>query len=151
MSNRIEEVEKLVTELQKDDDTNKSYVMTHTGGDGLRFRLTATSGNDMVSREKGVQYKTGAKVARAKLLKSCEKCCCSSHCLLTEHGAIGVLVSPQQIEFPGIVDRSHIYETEEFEEEISRTDVENDPLMSLICAVNTDLGGCDVGLVPDFT
>ena len=146
------EVEKLVNVLQDEDndDITKSYVMNHSG-DGLRFRLTATGGHDLVSREKGVQYKTSAKIARSKMLKSCDNCCCFSHCLLTEHCALGVLVSPQEFDFPGILDRSYNLETEMFEEEISHVVTENDPLMSLICAVNTDLAGDSAaGLVPGF-
>ena len=143
------EVEKLVGELQKDkeDETAKSYNITHCGGDGLRFRLTATSGNDVVSRVEGVQHKKGAKVARSKVQKCCKKCCCSSHCHLKEHEAIGVLISPQQVEFPGIEDRSYHYENIEFEEEISHVALENDPLMSLICSINTDLAGNGDALV----
>ena len=143
------EVEKLVNELQKDKDdgTAKSYNITHCGGDGLRFRLTATSGHDIVSRVEGVQHKKGAKVARAKLQRCCKNCCCSSHCRLADHEAIGVLVSPHQVEFPGIEDMSYSYETSEFEEEISHIALEDDPLMSLICAINTDLAGGGGALV----
>ena len=73
----------------------------------------------MVSRVEGVQHKKGAKVARSKFQRCCKNCCCSSHCRLADHEAIGVLVSPQQVEFPGIEDMSYSYETSEFEEEIS--------------------------------
>ena len=142
------EVEKLVGELQKDmeDETAKSYNIRHCGGDGLGFRLTATSGNDVVSRVESVQHKKGAKVARTKLQKCCKKCC-SSHCRLEDHEAIGVLISPQQVEFPGVEDRSYSYETTEFEEEMSHATLEDDPLMSLICAIDTDLAGDGSALV----
>ena len=73
----------------------------------------------MVSRVEGVQHKKGAKIARSKFQRCCKNCCCSSHCRLADHEAIGVLVSPQQVEFPGIEDMSYSYETSEFEEEIS--------------------------------
>ena len=51
----------------KDDETAKAYNIMHCGGDCLRFRLTATSGNDVVSHGEGVQHKKSAKVARSKL------------------------------------------------------------------------------------
>ena len=38
-------------------------------------------------------------------------------------------------------DRSYSYETAEFEEEISHVPLECDPLMCLICAIDTDLTG----------
>ena len=91
--------------------------------------------------------KKGAKVARTKLQRCCKNCCCSSHCHLADHEAIGVLVSPQQVEFPGIEDRSYIYETTELEEKRCHVTLEDDPLMSLICAVDTDLAGDDGALV----
>ena len=146
------EVEKIVVELQKDkdDETAKSYNITHCGGDGLRFRLTATSGNDVVSRAEGVQHMKVAKVTRSKFQRSCKNCCCGSHCRLADHEAIGVLVSPQQVQFPGMEDRSYSYETTEFEEEISHVTLESDPLMSLICAINTDLTGDGGDLVPGY-
>ena len=59
-------------------------------------------------------------------------------------------VSPQQVQFPGMEDRSYSYETAEFEEEISHVTLECDPLMSLICAVNTDLTGDGDDLVPGY-
>ena len=89
-----------------DDETAKAYNIMHCGGDGLRFRLTATSGNDLVSRVEGVQHKKGAKVARSKLQRCCKNCCCSSHCRLADHEAIGIPICPQQVEFPGVKDRS---------------------------------------------
>ena len=55
--------------------------------------------------------------------------------------AIGVLDSPQQVQFPGKEDRFYNYETTEFEEEISHVPLECDPLMCLICAIDTDLTG----------
>ena len=152
------EVEKLIDELQKDKDDEaanaKSYNITPCGGDGLRFRLTATSGHDVVSRVEGVQHKKGAKVARSKLQRCCKSCCCSLHCRLTDHEAIGMLISPQQVEFHGVEDRSYIYETTEFEEEMSLATLEDDPLMSLICSIDTNLAGDGSALadtdVPDL-
>ena len=145
------EVEKLVKELQKDKDDDaanaKSYSITHCGGEGLRFRLTATSGNDVVARVEGVQHRNSAKAARSKLRKCCKNCCCSSHCNLVDHEALGVLISRQQVKFPGMKDRSYIYETTELEEEMSHVTLEDDPLMSLICAVDTDLAGDGSALV----
>ena len=47
-------------------------------------------------------------------------------------------------------DRPYSYETTEFEEEISHVTLESDPLMSLICAINTDLTGDGGDLVPGY-
>ena len=58
-----------------------------------------------------------------------------------------MLISPQQVEFPGVEDNSYSYETTEFEEEISHATLEDDPLMSLICAIDTDLAGDGGALV----
>ena len=81
------EVEKLIDELQNDEnsDATKTYSMSHAG-EGLRFRLTATSGHDLISRNVGVQYRPSAKIARSKFLQPCSKCCCISHCLFAGHG-----------------------------------------------------------------
>ena len=68
-------------------------------------------------------------------------------CHQAEHESIGVRVSPQQVEFPGMKDRSYIYETTELEEEMSHATLEDDPLMSLICAIDTDLAGGGGALV----
>ena len=140
------EVEKLVDLLQKDEDEEavKTYAINHTG-EGLRFRLTATSGPNLVSREVGVQHRDGAQTARTKLLKICLDCCCISHCLLAGHekGAVAVDVpefdDKKQYNFPGMLDKSYILDSEVFEEEMGQMTVEYDPLMSVICAVNTDL------------
>ena len=64
--------------------------------------------------------------------------------------AIGVLDSPQQVQFPGMEDRSYCYETTEFEEEISHVTLECDHLKSLICAIDTDLPGDGSDLVPGY-
>ena len=51
-------------------------------------------------------------------------------------------------------DRSLSYETTEFEEEMSHATLEDDPLMSLICAIDNDLAGDGSALadtdVPDL-
>ena len=60
------------------------------------------------------------------------------------------IFGPCYIYVPGMEDRSYSYETTEFEEEISHVTLECDPLMSLICAVNTDLTGVGGDLVPGY-
>ena len=51
-------------------------------------------------------------------------------------------------------DRSYSYETTDFEEEINHVTLEDDPLMSLICAIDTNLAGDGSALadteVPDL-
>ena len=108
--------------------------------------MTAIAGYDRPGREVGVQYRPGAKVARAKMIRSCGKCCCASHCLLDSHGSDDVGISvpghdvPKLYEFADLLDRSW-FQFEEYAEEMYDSSVlEQDKFMSLLCAVNTDLG-----------
>ena len=56
-------------------------------------------------RQVGVQHIPGAKFTKKKFVKSCELCCCSSHCAVLVHGAGSVVVerSSSEIEFSGIL------------------------------------------------
>jgi len=145
----MNEVEKMIEAAQSEEnsDLTPAYKMSHSGV-GLRYRLTATGGNDWVKREVGVQYRPDAKFAREKLLGQCKECCCVSHCAVAGHGRHDVLPDVEgldddkQVEFPGIFDRSwdqfEDHEVEMFDDLPSQ-----DRFIEMLCAVNTDLGGED--------
>ena len=142
----MDQVEKLIAVIKgdKSDDLGQAYTMSHTG-EGLRFRLTATSGYDGPQRELGVQHRLPAKVARSKLLKSCELCCCSSHCLLTGHGKEDILLKVpayeglQKYKYQNLLDRSWM-EFDDYQEVMYSCPFEQDKFMSVLCAVGIDLG-----------
>ena len=98
----------------------------------------------MLSREEGVQYRAFANVARSKLIKPCEICCCNCHCILTEHISGGVTPDVpdysdvQQIYYADMLDRSWV-NFDDYEAEINDHVEQSDSFMSLLCAVNTDL------------
>ena len=140
------QVERLVDELKKEEPCGPSFSISHTG-EGLRFRLKATGGQDLVHREEGVQHRVAAKIARDKHLQGCQVCCCISHCLLSDHKTEGVdfssYYSVQEENFPGLMDSSWVSSAEYEEEwmEIADDDQQANDFMSMLCAVNTDLGG----------
>ena len=150
----MDTVEKLIADVKKDkaiDDekteaTAQLYTMNHTG-EGLRYRLAAVAGYDCPVREVGVQHRPSAKIAKAKIVRPCSECCCSSHCMLTDHGNGGGDVSLNVIggdvikdyEFVNLLDRSWL-EFNEYQEEMINLPMEQDAFMSLLCAVNTDFG-----------
>ena len=76
-------VEKLIAESKVAENAVISYDMNHLSG--LRYRLKAVTDHDRPVRELGVQHRAGAKVAKMKVVQTCKKCCCTSHCLLTSH------------------------------------------------------------------
>ena len=114
-----------VDELDENPEVDKTFLMSHAG-QGLRFRLTATDGHDLVSRNDGDQ--------------SCSKSCCISHCLVYGHGKDTATADVQ-------FDRSWV-DPDKFEMELVDMSIENDPFMSMICAVNTDLSGGDNEVPP---
>ena len=136
------QVEKIIEALKDDQEVtaaNQNYTMSHTG-DGLRYRLQATGGHDLVQREDGVQHRPKAKIARAKIVKNC-KCCCSNHCLLTDHTFRYSEKEKQAENYYGLLDRSW-HSTAQYEEEM--LDIDQDfvyeDFVSLLTKVNTDLG-----------
>ena len=142
------QVEKIIEALKDDKEVaavTQNYTMSHTG-DGLRYRLQATGGHDLVQREDGVQHRPKAKIARAKIVKNC-KCCCSSHCLLIDH-AFRYTYSEKENQaenYYGLLDRSW-RSTAQYEEEMLDIDQEfvYEDFVSLLTKVNTDLGVSDV-------
>ena len=137
------QVEKIIEALKDDQEViaaaSQNYTMSHTG-DGLRYRLQATGGHDLVQREDGVQHRPKAKIARAKIVKNC-KCCCSNHCLLTDHTFRYSEKEKQAENYYGLLDRSW-RSTAQYEEEM--LDIDQDfvyeDFVSLLTKVNTDLG-----------
>ena len=157
------EVEKIVSALKQDKEEASLpvYSMSHTG-DGLRYRLdrlNATS-TDGVKRRAGVQHKVGTKTAKNKFEKTCEKCCCSSHCSVAVH-EFGRNRQPDQnlvqftfddsdvsrVEvnaFPHMLDRSWM-DLDELQEEVMDSFVkQHEDFMGLLCSVNTDLSDVSV-------
>ena len=122
--------------------SNPSYDMNHLSG--LRYRLKAVGGHNHPVRELGVQHRVGVKMSKMKMVKSCKKCCCVNHCLLTGHERSDVIVSFDHLkaavedEFPNMLDKSW-NEFEDYEQGVLDTlPLVEDKLMSLLCAVNTD-------------
>ena len=83
--------------------------------------------------------------------KPCDVCYCGYHCNLTDHGGGDVSLdvpehcAKQQVNYVGMLDRS--WESFEcYETEIYNCLDKGDTFMSLLCALNTDLDGCDVDL-----
>ena len=115
--------------------------MNHTG-EGLRYRLVANGGYDCPKREVGVQYRVGAKVARSKLLSPCKDCCCFSHCQINIHvkdfESYAQMDDFQEFSFPNMLDRSWAVFAEYQEEMVEKYARENEDLMDMLCAVNTD-------------
>ena len=137
-------VEKLIEEINdvKKEDVVQKYTMNFMSG--LKFRLKAVSDYDRPEREIGVQHRPKAKLAKLKLTQSCQNCCCSSHCVLTDHEKTVVpldtnIDSDEEFLFSGLLDRSWV-EFEEYKEEMfDANPIMQDQFMSLLCAVNTDL------------
>ena len=71
---------------------------------GLRYRLKAVTDYDRSVRELGVQHRAGAKVAKMKVVQTCEKCCCTSHCLLTSHAKRDVA-----LDFPVVLATTQVF------------------------------------------
>ena len=118
-------------------------------GDGLRFRLTATSGHKDLSRKPGVQVNEEAraaknKIKRAEFLKPCKRCCCITHCIFFQHNKKDQMVAirneeDQGREFYNMLDRS--WQTKDvIEDELDEIVASQDPFMSLLCATNLNLG-----------
>ena len=137
-------VEKLIAESKdpKVKDDVQSYDMNHLTG--LRYRLKAVSGHNCPTRDTGVQHKAGARVAKMKQIQACKKCCCASHCLIASHGKnVTELhdnkVNAKQYLFDTLLDWSWT-EFEEYKQQMfDDLPIKEDKLMSLLCAVNTDL------------
>ena len=112
---------------------------------GLKVRLKAVSGHDLPQREVGVQHNVQAKMSKLKMTKGCTDCCCHLHCGLTEHGkSVGTLdidtEMSKQYKFPDLLDRAwdecENYKVGLFDD----MPVVQDKLVSLLRAINTDLG-----------
>ena len=111
----MDEVEKLLIDLKDEsmdvvNNTEKAYSMTPVGA-GLRFRLKATGGQDVDSRQVGVQYRSEALCARESVAKKCKNCCCLANCTMTGHARVDVCLyrvqmEPKMHEFAGMLDRS---------------------------------------------
>ena len=110
----------------KEEAKDKTYVMSKVTEGGLRFRLTATSGNNLPNRNVGVHRKPRCTIARSKFLKPCRRCCCISHCLFFKHSKNDEMVdvgntSAPKVKFVDMLDRSWL-DTETHEEEIFNID-----------------------------
>ena len=107
------------------------YVMTPANGD-LKVKFTA------VKEEAQLGEKLSAWLAKKK---ACRMCCCSSHCSLVEHGPFTTQaqMTVQQVSYQSMLDRSWLDE-EQYDEDVSVEHMHKDYFLSLICAVNTDLG-----------
>ena len=79
-----------------------------------------------------------------KQIQACKKCCCASHCLIASHGKEvteldGNKVNAKQYLFNTLLDWSWT-EFEEYKQQMfDDLPIKEDKLMSLLCAVNTDL------------
>ena len=136
-------VEKLIAESKnpKVEDDVQSYDMNHLTG--LRYRLKAVSGHNCPTRDIGVQHKAEARVAKMKQIKACKKCCCASHCLLASHGKevteLDDKVNAKQYLFDALLDWSWTVFEEYKQQMFDDLPIKEDKLMSLLCAVNTNL------------
>ena len=104
----MDEVEKLVEAIMREDEDPGSVASINS----VRSRHDAVGGYDRPQREEGVQHRPVAQVARAKLLKSCQSCCCQAHCVITDHSRSAVPVVVDGINYrqdhfyAGLLDRS---------------------------------------------
>ena len=144
-------IEKITIEDSDEDVTKeKTYIINKAGdGDGFRFRLTATSGHKSLSRQPGVQgnveaVAAKAKVKRAEFLKPCKRCCCITHCVFFQHSKTDQMVTirdqeSQDKEFFDMLDKS--WDTKDaIEEQLEESSSSKDPLLSMLCATNLNLG-----------
>ena len=135
------------TEAQKlsGQDIPSDYVMTKIA-DGLKFKFTAEAkktvrGNKPVPGQKKDDVQIGDKLsAWLAKKKACKNCCCLSHCVVLEHEAKSrdLQVPGQQMFYPGLLDRSWA-DDNEYLEDVREMAASDDPFMSILCAVNTDL------------
>ena len=152
--NEVAEAERLVKVLQREKhpDAEKSYLMEKVG-QGLRFRLKATGGNNQISRQSDVKFDSQAKSARenvtskpiTRFAKNCKICCCSSHhSLYFKHSTKDVKPDVPSTDAPDVfyanwLDRSWQMDDQYLEEVAHDADLMLDPLMSMLCSTNLNL------------
>ena len=137
-------VEKLVKEVNDEkEEVVKKYTVNFKSG--LKVRLKAVSDYDSPRRQVGVQHNLKAKMSKSKMTKGCKNCCCHPHCVLNEHGKSDDTLDTsielsKEFSFPGLLDRAwdkfEDYKMELFDS----MPVVQDRLVSLLHAINTDLG-----------
>ena len=137
-------VEKLVKEVNDEkEEVVKKYTMNFKSG--LKVRLKAVSDYDSPRRQVGVQHNLKAKMSKSKMTNGCKNCCCHPHCVLNEHGKSDDTLDTsielsKEFSFPGLLDRAwdkfEDYKMELFDS----MPVVQDRLVSLLHAINTDLG-----------
>ena len=115
-----------------------------------RYRLKATDGEDAVQRKVGVQHLPSARIAKSKLTRPCNSCCCLSHCEKNPHNddsdkelVLAQLDVPSSIdvEVKNMLDRSWMQETEYESELLESVHHIRNKFMSVLCATNIDLAG----------
>ena len=137
-------VERLIAESSdlKVKDEVRSCDMSHLSG--LRYGLKAVSGHNCPTRDIGVQHKAGARVAKMKQVQACTKSCSASHCLIASHGK-----KVAELDDDDVNAKEHLFDTmldwswtefEEYKQQMfDDLPIKEDKLISLLCAVNTDL------------
>ena len=119
---------------------SSQFTMKHTGV-GLKYKLS----NNAVTRKPGVQHSPMVKSMKVKHQKACNKCCCFSHCHVTNHEKNMLemkLFSEYFVDQPSsfhLLDKSWQSLDEYKEELLSTSLLERDPFMSLKTAVQMDL------------
>ena len=112
-------VEKLIEESKVSNKDSKQ--------EDSRSRLKAVMNEEAVTRKIGVQHKLSAKLAKSKFTRPCSNCCCLSHCEKNPHNdeddvqvEMSKLDVPddRQVEFVGMLDRSWVVETTDYETEM---------------------------------
>ena len=142
-------VEKLIKEVTDEkEEVVKKYTMNFTSG--LKVRLKAVGDYDSPKRQVGVQHNMKAMMSKLKMTRGCKNCCCYPHCVMNEHRkSVGPpdfhMELGKEFMFPGLLDRAW----DEFDEyKVDLFDsmpVAQDKLVSILHAINTDLGQDESG------
>ena len=138
------EVEKLVDKLQEEEvnnsaffeESSKRFRVENISGDGIKIKIFSKK-----------QTELGEKLdAWVSKKRKCERnCCCPSHCAFFGHGKdkttfnSDIYSHKPEVEVFQLLDRSWMND-EQFEDETIQLCDYKTGLMSLVCAVNTDLG-----------
>ena len=135
----VDSVEKMLKHFEDDAASDQEYT-SETVGD-LKIKLKKKPALVSVEDE---NYKIGMKLDKWLENKkcNCKKCCCSSHCKIRPHGQVVSKDVPSlntKVDVPTILDKS--WQTrEEFMEEQINLPLKSESFLSLLCAVNMDLG-----------
>ena len=137
-----ESMEKVTEEVNDDKEVEK-YTMTE-----LKVRLKVVD-HDTLQLEVSVQHNVPAKMTKCKMTKGGKNCYCHSYCVLSEHGKtagipnINVELS-KEFKFPDMLDRA-LDKFEDFKVDmLDGMPVVQDKLVSLLRAINTDLGQAEL-------